>query len=358
MAQIIHPAWQLKMTALSAVYLMVQKQQSFPIVGDGAPSDVFQAALKELFMKDLLNIDRGKYVVADKGMGILRNSIAAVDVIRQFDVFSSVVPRLLDENEWLSPNDPAFIRWDMYDPRFNRDVQDETGKDMRPAVITWIGERLKGNAALKGMEIDLHEVVFMQQLGSGAYNTPDFLSRLLDGSLFREVEETVAGAWKWRALDPDGNEDVASRNMQTLFTVGMLESRKRDAPSCGGDNCGIPLYSYEEEARQNKTRLASCPNCRRSFDPPPPNTPGVSECPKCRYLIYDGDRTCGGCGALIDLSLPIGSGVTDTVEETVPVFTTSYGYVSCGWVDPYDVMLSAAIFGALCVPVWDPYCYW
>lgn len=350
-----YPAWQLKMMAVSAVELIAQRHHRFSIVSDGDSSNtIINGALKLLFMNHYLDIDGGYYVVSDKGKEVLRSCIAAIDVIRQFDVFSSVVPRPLTEDEWLSPQDPAFVRWDIYDPRFNRDTQDESGKDMRLAVLSWIAEKLKGNDALNGKEIDLHEVVFLQLLGCGAFTGSDFLPRLLDGSIFRDVESVVQGAFQWRQIDPDADEERASRNMQTLFTVGMLEARKRDAPFCGGENCGIPLYSFEEEARRTGVRLAQCPNpsCGRSFDPPPPSTPGISECPRCSYLVYDGDRACGGCGAIVDPRLPIGSGVGGYRTVDVPVFVDDYDYVSYGWIDPVDVAVSAVVITALCCAIW------
>ncbi len=330
--------------ALAIVYLKVEKHQNFPVV-KSTYSDIFQNTLKKMCSEDLLSLKNGEYIVSDKGLGILKKSIEAVDIIRQFDVFSSVIPRGLSSDEWLSSEDPAFVRWDIYDPRFNRDGNDESGKDMRLAVISWISEKLK-DSSLK--EIDLHEIVFMQKLGCGEFNDGHFYQRIIDGSIFEEIEDIVKGAFKWQGIDPDGDEEVASRNMQTLYTVGMLESRKRDAPPCG--DCGIPLYCYEKECRENGTKLLNCPGCGKLFG----NNSDIKKytCPKCSYVIYEGDCVCGGCGALIDLGLPIGSIATDSYTETTPVYSYDYGYVSYGWVNPYDVMVSYLVFDSLYYSIW------
>lgn len=84
--------------------------------------------------------------------------------------------------------------------------------------------------------------------------------------------------------------------------------------------------------------------------------PGTMSCPKCKAPIYEGEARCSGCGATIDFSLPAGTVQTETQETvmTEPVWSSSYGYVSYGWLDPWDPYLDAMAFGAF---YYDPFYY-
>jgi hypothetical protein len=78
-------------------------------------------------------------------------------------------------------------------------------------------------------------------------------------------------------------------------------------------------------------------------------------CPKCSSAIAPGDPYCGGCGATIDFSLPTGSVQTETQETTSEVvWSQNYGYVSYGWMDPWDPYRDVLAFDYL---YYDPWYY-
>jgi hypothetical protein len=77
-------------------------------------------------------------------------------------------------------------------------------------------------------------------------------------------------------------------------------------------------------------------------------------CPKCHLELYDGDARCGGCGATLDFSPPAGTVQTDVEEITTTetVWSNNYGYVSYGWLDPWDPFVDAMAFAYLFQPMW------
>jgi len=69
-------------------------------------------------------------------------------------------------------------------------------------------------------------------------------------------------------------------------------------------------------------------------------------------MSYEGDARCGGCGATIDFSLPSGTVATDTETVTQTVWSSDYGYVSYGWLDPWDPFRDVIVLGYLYDPFW------
>jgi DNA-directed RNA polymerase subunit M/transcription elongation factor TFIIS len=337
MAELI--PWQARILAASILYLSLEQNVRFtsPLKSD---ERFLSHVLADMVKAGLMVNEAGRYAVTDKGQRLMKTFIGAIDTIRQFNPCIAVDLRELTPDEWISPERPAEVRWDIFDPRFVQ-VDNPDAVDMRLALIQWSGNKI-------GKEIDPHEVVFLYRLGAGHYSNNDFYFHLLDGRIFKQIEETVAGSFKWQEMDQNGDPEVASRRMQALYTACQIENRKRDSFPCG--NCGIPLAMFQDDAKQNGQPFTGCPSCGHQFAPPPPD---AFECPRCKSLLYPGDQVCSGCGSLVDLSLPLGASQTDTtVTETPVVFTRSYGYVSYGWVDPYDVLISAYMFDVFYDPYW------
>lgn len=341
--------WQERMMVASVLYLIMEKNHTFETtilgnIGKKSNDGLLANVIKEMETVGLLKTTgfvNKKYIVTDKGREQMRKFIGVLDGIRQFNPCISVDLRELTPDEWLSEEAPAEVRWDILDPRF-LDSNDENGVDMRIALIQWAGYKL-------GKEIDPHEVVFLFRLGSGMYSGPDFYFRLLDGSLFSDVEYTVSNSFKWQEMDPEGNLDVASRRMECLYSACMIENQKLDCFPCGG--CGAPMAMFVQDAKRQGCELTECPCCGRQFPPAPVDS---FVCPRCDSLMYPGDSVCSGCGAMVDLSLPMGASCSDTTvtETDTVVFAQDYGYYSCGWFDPYNVLVTACVFDVLYDPYW------
>jgi hypothetical protein len=125
----------------------------------------------------------------------------------------------------------------------------------------------------------------------------------------------------------------------------MIDNQKRDCFPCGG--CGAPMAMFVQDAKKQGCELTDCPCCGRQFGLPPID---AFQCPKCNNLMYPGDSVCSGCGAMVDLSLPMGSSCSIATETVV--FSQDYSYTSYGWFDPYDVLVTAFVFDALYDPYW------
>lgn len=331
------PDWKKRMLVVSVLYLMLEKDHTFSMLLEG-DDGLMESVLDQMSASGFLDPDKSGYLVTDKGREAITKCISALDTIRQFNVASSVDLRELTPDEWLSVDKPAEVRWDILDPRF-LEPDNLNGTDMRLALIQWVGEKL-------GNQINPYEIVFLFRLGSGQFSGPDFYFNLLNGDIFKQVEETVNNSFKWLEMDQDGDKEIASRRMQSLYTATQVENRKRDSFPCS--ECGIPLAMYQQDAIQNGRKLTGCPNCRHQFQPPPPE---AYECPKCKNLIYPRDQVCSGCGALIDFSLPIG-GMQNNISESPVVFANDYMYCSPGWIDPYDVLVSAVVFDCFYYNYW------
>lgn len=169
---------------------------------------------------------------------------------------------------------------------------------------------------------------------------------------FEFVDKVVDTAYPWTALADD--EEVAADMMKDIYTSGMLEQRKRDGCECS--SCGIPLAVFEMNEKEDGRVLTKCPNpdCGASFIPPEPEG-DLFECPNCKADVGTGDHQCRGCGAILDFSLPEGTVIKETIEETVeePIWHDPYyDYVPYGYYHPYDPFYDMMAFGILCCALW------
>lgn len=329
--------WRSDVTALCALYLMLERGKVFA-VKDERENPIFRTMATAGLIEDM-GIE---WAVTDVGRGAMKRAVAAQDVLRQMEIFASVdVTRALTENE-ASPfaNEAGQVRPEVWDPRFA--AGNPNAFDMRLAVITWLADGSK-------QQPNAERIVFLQKLGSGQFSAESFWSGVRAG--LDEVEAIVASAYKWQDAC-DGDQSLADERMKAIYAAGQLEQRKRDGSNCGG--CGIPLVIFEQAAAENEEVLASCPECGRHFPPPEHAAPGSISCPKCHSEIYDGDARCGGCGATIDFSLPAGTVQTDVEETTTTetVWSHNYGYVSYGWLDPWDPFVDTVAFMYLFEPMW------
>jgi hypothetical protein len=337
--------WQDDVLALSALYLMVERDRKFSLYPTTDDDRNAAYVFKLLDTKGLVTPVGTSWQVTDQGKESLKRAIQAQDVLRQMEVYAQVdVTRGLTPEE-ASPTDSNQALPSIFDPRFA--PNNPAAYDMRLAVINWLAEVVTKKSVVPEM------IVFLQKLGSGQFSMTEFWTDIY--RVFKEVESIVASAYKWTDMAPEDLELAKSR-MQALYTAGQLEIQKREGGQCSG--CDLPLSAYDKEAAANGTRLSECPQCHRHLsEPDAPGTPGTFSCPKCGSVIYDGERKCGGCGALIDFSMPAGSSQTDTVVETTTetVWSNDYGYVSYGWFDPWDPFVDAVAFGCLFYDPW--YCY-
>jgi hypothetical protein len=111
----------------------------------------------------------------------------------------------------------------------------------------------------------------------------------------------------------------------------------------------IPLGSYEMWAKENGQELNECPGCRYSFETIVEErrracAGSPADCPACGEQIYPDDRTCLGCGAIVDRRYRPGTVIDETVEETEVVWSYDYGFQPYGWYNPWDPMVDAAVF--------------
>jgi len=336
--------WQDDVLTLSAIYLMVERGRKFPLYPTTEDDRNAAYVFKLMDQKGMVRPVGTEWQVTELGREALVRAIKAQDILRQLEIFSAVdVTRNLTADE-ARPEDSTQVLEYVWDPRFSDALPE--AHDMRLAVITWLGQ------VINKKEVSPHTIIFLQKLGSGQFSVADFWSNIYGG--FAEVEAIVISNYRWTDMAPEDLE-LAKQRMQALYTAGTIEQQKREGSSCIG--CLIPLVLYEQAAAREGQQLTNCPSCQRQLSAPASiGTPGTATCPKCSSVIYDGETTCGGCGALIDFSLPAGSIQTDTIETTTyeTVWSSSYGYTSYGWLNPWDPYADALAFGFL---FYDPWYY-
>lgn len=324
--------WKEEASATAVLFSILERGKQFPI-GAGGPSTILLT--DDMERRGLLARSGGVWAATTKGREAMGKAIKVHDVLRQMEIYANVdVARVLSPEE-LDP-DGSSCRPDMFDPRFDPKA---AGQDMRLAVIAWLAQTTNRHDA------NLHTIVFLQKLGSGKLSGPGAWSAIESGATFGEIEEIVRTAYKWTDAAP-GDREESGKRMAAIYAAGQIEVRKREGSSCS--ECGIPLVFYEQDAASRQDYLHNCPSCNRSFDPPTPvGQQDTFACPKCSAAIFPGEPRCGGCGALIDFSLPSGTVQTETVATTETVWTNTYGYVSYGWLNPWDPFADALLFGAL-----------
>lgn len=346
--------WKCEMVGLAVLYRLAVVKQEIPIATAGTELAFIAPLLDDLFCKGLID-QRAKpqWAMTEKGAAVIRTAMQIYDHLLKFEVCAKVdLGRMLTEEE-ANPSAPNQVFDNIYDPRFGHPQSpDELGawEDMRLAVMTFLHET-GGN----GSVLDLHRVVFVQQLAAGQLWSPTFWADLRRGTLFDEIEMLVDTSVRWREV-AETVEDAA-KVMRTLYTAGMLEQRKRDGRQCA--NCGTPLAVYQTLASQAGRALVACPNpsCGASFGWPSGGEGGPS-CPRCHANLDPSQRICG-CGAHLDYALPPGTireeTVADTVEELVPAWGTYYDplFVPYGYYDPWAWSAAdAAAFEVVCAALW------
>lgn len=363
-AQQVHrqrPEWQAEMIRLTVLYLLVECRQTLPLIADRNTDVGFiENELAEMMALGLIDIKGEAWVVTDKGREVLGKVVAMFDNLMKFEIFGGVrLMRSLTEDERLE-DDSFQCRDHVYDPRFvGPKEEDPDATDMRLAMMTFLSEQMADEI---GGSIDPHRIVFLQKLASGRFKEKDFWFELRLGTFFKEVEVIVTSAYAWRDIVP-GDEAQAVEVMRVLYTAGMLEQRKRDGSECSA--CHIPLAVFELGAQQNNQALTECPNpsCRADYNPPAPQ--GTAEaCPACNADIYSSQRTCTGCGAIIDRRYRAGTVNEETVETTVvetvydPYYNSwsygygYYGYTPYGYYDPWNPFVDVLAFGVVCAILW------
>lgn len=322
---------------MSVLYLMLERNAEIPV--HPRVQDALQkTTLYEMAKADLIRDHGPNWAVTEAGRASMKGAVAAQDVLRQFEIFAHVdLSASLAEEDKLPDGS---LRPEAWDPRF---AEGEGSFDMRLAVLSWL------SANITKKPFSPHMMVFLQKLGSGAMSVDGFWADV--DPLMSEVDSVVDTAYKWADVDASHDPAACDGVMKAVYAAGQTEQRKRDGSTCGG--CGIPLALFEQEAASRNELLAKCPRCPHVFDPIP--LAASMSCPKCRSAIAPGDPYCGGCGATVDFSLPAGSVSTETTAVTETVWAQSYGYVSYGWLDPWDPMLDIVALECL---YYDPLGYY
>ncbi len=342
--------WQENITYMAVIYSMLEqgKKLSTLLEGDDAFLD---PVLDGMFRRELVSINKkNEYVVTKKGEELRKSMVGMYDQLLRYEIFGSVNQTLSltkDQGPLEEDGTVLYAFDDKLDPRFT-DVPG-TSEDLRLAMLDWLSTTMKDQLA--GKQVDLHQVVFVQQLRKGKYAGSNLWFALQDGEIFKDIEDKVSSAVKWQKMSAHSVEDAASV-MQTIYTLGMIEQRKRDGERC---RCGAYLGMHQHYADQAGKTLDMCPCCEGSFKDP--TVEGASQaCPNCGTDIFPRQRKCKGCGAKIDRSLPAGSVNGVTTVSTDPVWTTTYvdmGYVAPFVVfDPWYPYADVVAFGYVCEYYW------
>ncbi len=324
--------WRRDVLALSALYLMLERCVDIPVRHGNA----LQVSVLSDMAKAGLIRERGPvWAVTEAGRASLARAVAAQDVLRQVEVFSSVAPGQVLQPSVL--DDGGGLRADAWDPRF---TDGPDAFDMRLAVISWIAET-----------VSLHTLVFLQKLGGGTFSVERFWQDV--EATLSEVDRVVDTAYRIEDACPFDRAEALAR-MAAIYSAGLVENQKRDGNQCS--SCGIPLALFDKDATARGTSLQKCPCCPHIFAPLTLEEPGSYSCPKCSTVVTEFDARCSGCGATIDFSLPAGTveETEEAVTTTETVWSSSYGYSSYGWLDPWDPFVDLAVFGYM---YYDPWLY-
>jgi hypothetical protein len=350
--------WQTDMIRLTVLYRLAECGANLSLITKGEDHEFIDYDLNQMNALDLIEADKDRWVITHKGRSVIAQTVAMFDQCLKFEIFGACeLNRTLEEYERQDAN-PFLVVDNIYDPRFLPEGEtSNTSEDLRIAMLTYLSEKMSGQLGDRG--IDPHRIIFIQKLISGQLQSDQFWFALRVGTFFTEVEAIVAKAYQWRDIckSADGKDDEAAAAgvMDALYTAGMMEQRKRDGYDCG--KCQTPLAAYQLAAQNAGTPFKNCPNpeCKASFSPPKPQG-AAYECPCCKTDVYAGDRTCGGCGACLDYSMPAGS-ISETTTETTtteyePVWGgyASYGYSPYGYYDVYNPFIDVLAFTCLVTP--------
>jgi len=343
--------WKNEIIKLTILYRIAEKNEEIPVITDGTDYSFIDGDLNDMVSDGLLEIDTesGTFSVSSQGREACKSLLAVYDHVAKFEIFSNVNVAMQPEED--ECDEEGQMLHQMYDPRFQGvgDVDaDELGaEDMRLAMIQFLSEEMSEEPGVQ--TLNPYRVVFVQKLAQGMLNKKDIWFDFQLGSVYKDIEEIVESAYQWTDVDED--EETSRAVMQSIYTAGMVEQRKRDGLECS--NCGIPLAMFDFDAKENDETLEKCPNpeCGASFSPPPPDY----ECPACGGGVTKGQAVCS-CGATLDFSMPPGTITTETTEVTEydeePIWRDTYGYTGYIYYDPYDPFVDAFAFGAVCIALW------
>lgn len=322
--------WREEMTTVSILYLLS--------IGKKIPTDTslvvdelsleeerdvafLKETMKGIYNDGLVEIEGAFWALNSKGREVLAKIVKMFDHVLQFEIFGGVrLKRNLTEDE-CQEDDKNMVLDYIYDPRFlGPDEADEESEDLRVAMLSFLVDQ-DGSSSL-----DPRRVIFIQKLIDKELRSDSFFFDLLSGKFFEEVDEIAASAYQWRDIGATEEESISV--MQTLYTVGMLEQRKRDGQECS--ECHIPLAVFELIAKEDGETLTACPNpdCGADYQP---QTVTVME----------------------DVVEPAEyEEVIEEIEEPVWVGGYDYyGYEPYGYYDPWNPIGDAA-FLCLCVALW------
>jgi hypothetical protein len=344
---------------LAILFKALETGEQFPLFSlERSDLDFIQADLDEMFAMGLLEMVKDHLVVTAAGRDRFAKAIQMLDQVRQFEIYRAVrLDRSLTEDEMI-PEQPLQVRDHLYDPRFvEPGIQDPMAIDCRLAVMTGLARALSGqkvgDQVLPAvLELDPHQVVFLQLLGSGAFQSKDFWFNLRLGVYFEQTERIITHSYLWTDLAPN-DETQALAVLGELYTAGQLEIRKREGLECSG--CRIPLGVFEMNARVAGHSLEQCPNptCQARYTPPPPPAEEAMACGRCKTILSRRQKRCRVCGVYIDRGALLGTervetqAHTETHTEYIPSYEL-YGVVPYGYYYPYDPLTDALAFSCLC----------
>ncbi len=346
--------WKDELTGLTIIYRMLECKDQIPINTDSTDYSFIEDKLQVLFNEDLICVSKGQLLwePTEKAVELRNKMVQVYDQLLKFEIFGNL--NLCQDLPEDVSEDGINVFDHCYDPRFqdpeHKACREELNtQDLRIAMISYLQNEMKNSEDWVGGELSPHRLVFFQMLSDGELKG-DIWFDLKLGKFFNFVEEVVNTAYPWTSLNDD--RAIASGMMKDIYTSGMLEQRKRDGCECS--ECGIPMAVFEMNAEGQALTICPNPDCGASFNPPEPEG-DLYECPNCKADVGTGDHQCRGCGAVLDFSMPEGSVVQETVEETVEDSVwhdPCYDYVPYGYYDPYDPYYDMAAFGLMCCVLW------
>jgi hypothetical protein len=349
--------WKEEISDLIVIYRMLEHGDLIPVNTDRTDYsfiDGESGSLQRLFGRDLIRVDGHFWQPTAKAVELRNKMVAVYDQLLKFEIFGCVALSYGELPEDIS-DDGSSVFDHCYDPRFCEPDSEINTQDLRLTLIGFLYENMREHVDWCGDSVlSKHRMVFFQMLADGQFNGNDIWFYLKLGTIFDSIKEIVDTAYPWTALSDD--EESSSSLMREIYTMGMLEQRKRDGFECS--ECGIPLGVFEMNEKEEGRVLTKCPNpdCGASFIPPEPEG-DVYECPSCGSNIGTLDHQCHGCGAILDFSMKPGTVVSETVEEMAEEVEDAWGrgvydYEPYGWYDPYDPFYDMVAFGLVCAVLW------
>ena len=336
--------WQKEMLAITVAYRMVECGDRIPMLAMGTKWERLEETIQQMYNLNLIepSKDCQKWVLSGDGRQLLKRICGMIDAGLNFEIFGIYNFEAVVDDEWWHA-DGNKLKDNIWDPRFNPAV-DGHKEDLRIAMMMWMSETLKREGKIED-GVDPRRIIYLRHLANGEFrdSTDDFLDPSNIKRRFQEVEDIVRSAYKWQDLVPD-NEDEAFKAASAIYSFGMIQLRKEEGPSCSG--CATPLAMFGD--------ITECPECHKVFGEKrkKPQNQDEYECPKCESVVHREESRCGGCGARLNFSLPEGT-VKETTTEYREYYAsapmgTYYGYIPCGWYDPWNPVVNAAAFGVLC----------